>query len=258
MTTEEKHKLPWEVVRAGDGRIYRRSIQAFIMNEKGFFLGFQPVGKSNRDFRQTVQGGVDRGETPRIALARELHEECGLLLGKELQLIGEVLPLSCAFTPTAETDAAEAKEPRNQHDEIVDERRASFRYKSPSWRKMGVFGQELYPFLLFAHSSCKSSVNLSVEGKDREFTRVFWLPLSDFVGHAPPSKRQVLEQIIPAVYHAASLRWSGMMRTSPLPDAVRIIESDYCQRQLAMHRLTVDEGTHTFVASDPSGHAETH
>lgn len=57
------------MVRGADGKLYRRSAQAFFVNEHGEFLAFTPLG--NPHFLQTVQGGVCKGENPLDAALRE-------------------------------------------------------------------------------------------------------------------------------------------------------------------------------------------
>lgn len=258
MSATEKHSLKWEVVRGADGKLFRRSIQAFVINEEGMFLAFTPAGNQNRRFRQTIQGGVDRGETPLIALARESFEEARLTVGSDMIVASEVLPLACVFADAgaAREDGDEdggscedTTEKRNERDEIVDERRLPFRYKSKTWAKAGVYGQELYPFFLSASSDIIRKVQLQPLSPDarREFHKVHWLPLSCFVEQVQPSKQQVLQNILPAVYHAASVYWREQGHTTPLPDAHTIISAEYFQKHLASLGLRCDEETGLIV-----------
>ncbi|MDR1494628.1 MAG: NUDIX domain-containing protein [Rickettsiales bacterium] len=63
----------------------RKAIGAIILGSRGGIIAFQ-----RSDFPETWQcpeGGIDEGETPEEALARELEEEIGLD-GKQFEIIG--------------------------------------------------------------------------------------------------------------------------------------------------------------------------
>ena len=65
--------------------IYRVVAKAFITNEEGKIL----VVKESKDFWSFPGGGVDHGETPEIAIKREIQEELGIpyvLVGKIAQV----------------------------------------------------------------------------------------------------------------------------------------------------------------------------
>lgn len=271
MPTDAPTPLPWETVRAANGSLYRRSVQAYIINEKMSILAFKPIGHTNSGFRQCVQGGIDRGETAIQALARELHEESGLVLGADVTFIGEVLPLQDALAaageetstnpsddddevllPDVSDEADGAGEPtspvtapttgpqevKNAKGETVSELRASFRYESNTWKKDGIAGQELFPMLLFARSDVLRKVRVVPldPAVRREFLSAYRLPLSSIVEQTAPIKRKVHQRIVPAVYH----RIAQYIQKVPelggplqIPGVQDIYASQWFQRALA-------------------------
>jgi len=62
-------------VEAGDTRPYRRNVGVLLLNRDGLVW----VGRRSDtpDAWQMPQGGVDKGEDPRVAALRELKEEIG-------------------------------------------------------------------------------------------------------------------------------------------------------------------------------------
>ncbi|KAG5470969.1 hypothetical protein CUR178_02276 [Leishmania enriettii] len=185
------------VVRGNDGFAYRRSIQVFFVNEKAQFLLCQPAGKCNVNFRQTVQGGSEGEESPQETARREVWEEIGLVLGRDATFVCEVRPLDAA---SGEEDAV-----RNENGEILSEFRRSFRYRSKTWRKLGIRGQELYPLLYMLEQ--KRIRHLDTCGWRRgvpsEFHSVEWGSLADLADKAPSTKKAVMESVCRAVAAAA-------------------------------------------------------
>lgn len=62
-----------------DRRLYRPNVGIMVANPRGLVLWAR---RANTDIWQCPQGGIDPGETPEQALARELLEETGLALGR--------------------------------------------------------------------------------------------------------------------------------------------------------------------------------
>lgn len=223
-------EITTEVLRAADGKLYRRSVQIFFINELGEFLALTPIGRNNNNFRQTVQGGIERGETPFDAAERETREEIGIQLGFHnsgvlhcgAEFVCKILP-----PQIGDDNAPEGK--RNEAGEVVDESRADFRYLSKTWRKLNVAGQELYPMLAFMHSSTIESVRLVPEDpNNHEFCRVEWMPLSALVDMSCGRKRVVMKRIVSLVCHAA--RKFLIERQYPTDMLRSVEESDYFQR----------------------------
>ncbi|MBC7658826.1 MAG: RNA pyrophosphohydrolase [Chitinophagaceae bacterium] len=63
---------------------YRPCVVAVITNEDGLLLAGERADQAGS--WQLPQGGIDPGETPRIAVMRELHEEIGT---SELEIVRE-------------------------------------------------------------------------------------------------------------------------------------------------------------------------
>ncbi|KAG5496215.1 hypothetical protein JKF63_02516 [Porcisia hertigi] len=189
------------VVRGADGFAYRRSVQVFFVNERAEFLLCHPVGKGNENFRQTVQGGSEAGESPQQTAQRETWEEIGLDLDKDAKFVCTVLPT----TTTAPEGKEEEEETRNDKNEITSERRKAFRYRSKTWRKLGIIGQELYPLLYMMEHSHLQRVDThgQTRGVRDEFRSVEWGSLVDLVDKAPPAKKEVMHSVCRAVAAAA-------------------------------------------------------
>lgn len=64
---------------------YRRNVVAVITNKKGQVLFCKQRTKSRFGQWQFPQGGIEKGETPRKAVLRELREETGI---KKLPILG--------------------------------------------------------------------------------------------------------------------------------------------------------------------------
>ncbi|KAK7199761.1 NUDIX hydrolase dihydroneopterin triphosphate pyrophosphohydrolase/hydrolase [Novymonas esmeraldas] len=190
------------VIRGGDGIAYRRSVQVFFMSDRDQFLLCRPVGNTNIEFRQTVQGGSVAGESPQQTARREAWEEIGIDLDKWAVFLCEVPPLP---SPGAAADASSA-ERRNDAGEIVSETRRAFRYRSKAWKSVGIGGQELYPLLyrLTDAGMAQADVRGWRRGVRPEFRAVEWGALSALAEQAPPSKRVVMEAICSAVAVAAA------------------------------------------------------
>ncbi|GET91490.1 hypothetical protein, unknown function [Leishmania tarentolae] len=196
--SERENKMV--IVRGKDGYAYRRSVQVFFVNEWGQFLLCQPVGKSNANFRQTVQGGSEGDELPQETARREAWEEIGLDLEKDATFLCEVHP-SAAGSGGHDQE----EESVNEKNELVSERRKQFRYISKTWRKLGVRGQELYPLLYLLRSEKLRHADTRgwKRGVRAEFCSVEWGSLVNLVDRAPPSKKAVMASVCHAVVAAA-------------------------------------------------------
>ncbi|ESL11734.1 NUDIX hydrolase [Trypanosoma rangeli SC58] len=161
-------------VVAANGLKYRRSICVVIMNGQGFFLGCRRC--DDKRVLQFVQGGAKRHESPQQTAERELLEEIGLP-ATYLRFVGEILPVTSG-----------------------DEVRAAFRYKSKSWRRKGVIGQELYPLLYLADTGVIDILHFrAIPGVRQEFCGAMWMALGEFVRHCSPSKATAVLNICNAV-----------------------------------------------------------
>lgn len=194
------------IIRAADSLAYRRSVQLFFVNEDGQFLIGCPVNESNKDYRQTVQGGSLEGETPMQTAVNEAWEEIGLDLAKDATFLLEVLPPFTSLTGSRDSAGILAT-PRdnngvlNSSGEIVSEYRAPFRYRTKQWRNKGIHGQEMYPILFFLPRDCinQLDVRASMRGVRQEFRLLYWGPLCALEDQAPPVKKQAMSVICPAV-----------------------------------------------------------
>lgn len=70
----------------------RRIARALLENDQGLFAFLHILADDkfgHRDYLETPGGGIEDGETPEVAVVREMEEECGLK-SKVVMLIGEV------------------------------------------------------------------------------------------------------------------------------------------------------------------------
>lgn len=194
------NEITTAVVRGADNKLYRRSALGIFFDENGFCLCLTPVGKCNASFLQSVQGGVEKGETPEEALLREVGEEVGLA-PEDFTIVCEILPVD----EHGEIIIAEAAATVNEQGEVVDEARKKFRYANKSWRKLGIYGQELYPHLCFLRRNKTRKIKLRPKDPEirPEFYSYQWGKLASLYLQAPPSKRDVMRQIVQATYPVA-------------------------------------------------------
>ncbi|EPY28170.1 hypothetical protein STCU_01013 [Strigomonas culicis] len=199
-TRAKSTEFPDVVIRGADKKLYRRSAMGIFLNEDGFCLCFVPVGIQNKDFLQTVQGGVAKGETPKEALLREIGEEIGLA-PEDVIIVEEILPVDENGETVPDTGSGSI----NDNNEVVDETRKVFRYQSKSWRKESIHGQELYPHLCFLSKRNINKIRLIPRNPEirREFFSYKIGKLSSLYAQAPPSKREVLQHIVKATYPVA-------------------------------------------------------
>ncbi|RHW71991.1 RNA decapping enzyme [Trypanosoma brucei equiperdum] len=194
------------VVTSSDGKKFRRSVCVFIMNENGHFLGCRRY--DDRSTIQCVQGGAKRGETVQQTAAREVMEEIGVHCD-QLQFISEIT-----------YSKPECGEPQN-----CDGPRSAFRYKSKSWRRIGIVGQELYPLLYSMQSSVINHLNFhSVQGTRQEFIGAEWVPLHVLRNKCSKSKQVAVSNMCDAVEEILWGQSRSPRRDSHSADAGRLNE----------------------------------
>lgn len=129
---------------------YRQNVAAFILNDEGKILCCKRADKY-KDW-QLPQGGIDPGESPDIAVRRELAEEVGL---HRAALLGKL-------------------------DEAI-------KYDWPiELHKRGFRGQEQYFFLFRAPLGWKPELNLHHQ---KEFEEVSWDGKIEFLRKVEPTFR---------------------------------------------------------------------
>lgn len=137
------------------GKGYRPNAAIIVVNELGEVLLCERAGAPGRI--QTVQGGIDPGETPEEAARRELTEELGLFDG-QFEMKGALLK-----TERYEWAAHVQKELRHT----------------------GFRGQEQYFFLVQVPSDTK----FDLAYHHREFSRVWWAEPEDLLKLSWSKKR---------------------------------------------------------------------
>lgn len=155
MTPEEISKLP-----------YRPNVGVMLLNADGLIFAGQRIDNPQKAW-QMPQGGIDEGETPRIAALRELEEETGVAQGK--------------VTILAESD-----------DWV--------RYDLPPhllgklW-KGRYRGQEQKWFLMRLNGS-DADVNIATDHP--EFSQWRWMNADELLSNIVPFKREVYNKVIKA------------------------------------------------------------
>jgi putative (di)nucleoside polyphosphate hydrolase len=149
---------------------YRRCVGIMLINRDGrVFVG----SRVERDFRnawQMPQGGIDRGETPRQAALRELHEEVG-------------------------TSKAE----------VLAEHSAWLRYDLPaelarrSWR--GKFRGQTQKW--FAMRFLGEDRDIRLDAHHQEFEDWKWVAMAELPKLIVPFKRAVYEAVVEEFAHLA-------------------------------------------------------
>lgn len=153
MTEEEISKLP-----------YRPCVGIMLCNPAGGVFAGQRLD-NNMDAWQMPQGGIEKGEDPKVAALRELEEETGI-------------PAS-AVTVVAQSDEWI---PYDLPHNLV-----------PKLWKGRYRGQKQLWFLMTFNGS-DDLVNIETEHP--EFARWCWMPAQDLLDNIVPFKRKTYEQVI--------------------------------------------------------------
>jgi putative (di)nucleoside polyphosphate hydrolase len=149
---------------------YRRCVGIMLLNRKGqVFVG----SRVERDFRnawQMPQGGIDRGETPRQAALRELHEEVG--------------------TNKAEVLAEHPDWLRYDLPPELSRRtwRGKFRGQTQKWFAMRFLGEDR---------------DIRLDAHHQEFEEWKWVAMAELPKLIVPFKRAVYEAVVEEFKHLA-------------------------------------------------------
>lgn len=153
MTPEEIAKLP-----------YRPCVGVMLVNADGHVFVGQRIDNPGNAW-QMPQGGVDKGEDPRDAVLRELHEETGVT----------------ADLVTIEAES-EGWLPYDLPHDLV-----------PRIWKGRYRGQEQKWYLLRFHGS---DADVNIQMHSPEFSSWRWLPPAELVENIVPFKQEVYRQVL--------------------------------------------------------------
>jgi putative (di)nucleoside polyphosphate hydrolase len=140
---------------------YRRCAGVMLMNDQGeVFVGRR---KDTPDAWQMPQGGIDKGETPRDAALREMHEEIG-------------------------TDKGE----------VIAETAEWLRYDLPDaligkvWK--GKYRGQEQKWFLVRFTGADTDINIAT--KHPEFDAWKWAPVDELPSMIVPFKRSIYQQLV--------------------------------------------------------------
>jgi len=140
---------------------YRPNVAAVIMNRKGKVLVCERI--DSKGAWQFPQGGVDSGEKPSKALAREIKEEIGL--------------------------------PKTAYKVLQKREGYSYLYSKPVKKKGVVFDGQKQTYYLCRLK--KSAPEINLEQKTPEFSNYKWIKPRDFkLKWLPEFKRQVYRAVM--------------------------------------------------------------
>lgn len=155
MSPEDILKLP-----------YRQNVGVMIVNGENHVWVGQRLD-SEVPAWQMPQGGIDKGEDPKVAALRELEEETGIAPD---QVVVE-----------AETDGWMAYD--LPHDIVPKIWKGRYRGQEQKWFLMRYLGPD---------------EAIVIEQEHPEFSEWRWLPVDDLVDNIVPFKRAVYEQVVAA------------------------------------------------------------
>lgn len=153
---------------------YRPCVGVMLLNAQGLVWIGRRFDKQNDEGKghwwQMPQGGIDRGEDPKLAAVRELAEE------------------------TAVTSA-----------EVIAESRGWYSYDLPehlvgkSWK--GKYRGQTQKWFAMRFLGDENEINLAPPGHKQEFDQWRWAPMEELADLIVPFKRGVYEQVIADFRH---------------------------------------------------------
>ncbi len=153
---------------------YRPCVGVMLLNAEGLVWIGRRFDKQNDEGKghwwQMPQGGIDGGEDPAIAAARELAEETAITSAK---IIAEA------------PDWYQYDLPEHL---IGKSWKGKYRGQTQKWYAMRFLGND-------------SEVNLAPPGHKQEFDEWRWAPMDEMLALIVPFKKPVYEQVIKAFRH---------------------------------------------------------
>jgi putative (di)nucleoside polyphosphate hydrolase len=149
---------------------YRRCVGIMLINRKGQVFVGSRVERNFRNAWQMPQGGIDRGETPKQAALRELHEEVG--------------------TNKAEVLAEHPAWLRYDLPPELSRRtwRGKFRGQTQKWFAMRFLGEDR---------------DIRLDAHHQEFEAWKWVAMAELPRLIVPFKRAVYEAVVEEFKHLA-------------------------------------------------------
>ncbi|QDZ26114.1 RNA pyrophosphohydrolase [Chloropicon primus] len=171
---------------------YRKNVGLCVLDERtGLVFAARRVDDDSRAW-QMPQGGIDRGEDPRLAALRELEEETGIKPGR-VEFVAEVDEwLAYDFPTSVKERIATAYVKR-----VVAKKGVTTVTKEERKRfKKKVFKGQKQKWFLLRFTGDASDIDLAARGEEnREFSEWCWMPLSEMPHQVVHFKKEVYEQV---------------------------------------------------------------